>query len=85
MFLWGSFDGEAFHGHDTKVYNSFKLKRDCPIDLLDDKHILLWVMVEEDFTRLCVRHALYVMNKPMTISKWTIDFCPNQESSLAPV
>jgi len=64
---------------------SLGLKGDCPVGLLDDKHVLLRPMLEEDFTRLWFRHTWYIQSKPMTISKWTIDFRPNQESSLAPV
>lgn len=64
---------------------SLGLFSDCPVGLLDDKHVLLRPMLEEDFTRLWFRHTWYIQSKPMTISKWTISFRPNQESSLAPV
>lgn len=68
-----------------KFLLSLGLRGDCPIGLLDSKHVLLRPSLEEDFTRLWYLHTWYVQKKPMTISKWTIDFSPNQESSLAPV
>ena len=68
-----------------KFVTALGLKEDCPIGLLDDKHILLRLMVKEDFTRLWCRHTWYIMNRPMILSKWTIDFRSNQESSLTPV
>ena len=61
------------------------LKGDCLVDLLNDRHILIRPMMEKDFTRLWCKHVWYLMNKPMTLSKWIIDLRPNQESSLTPI
>lgn len=61
------------------------LKGPCPIGLLDSKHILIRPSNDEDFTRLFVRRTWFVQNSPMTVSKWTLDFKPNQESSIVPI
>ena len=41
--------------------------------------------MEEDSTRLLVHGTWYINNKPMTMTKWSLDFCPNHDSSIAPV
>ena len=61
------------------------LKGDCPVGLLDDKHVLLRPSLEEDFTRLWVRRTWYIQKFTMNVSKWSIDFRPSQDSSIAPV
>lgn len=61
------------------------LKGECPVGLLDSKHMLLRPMMAEDFTRLWFRSSWYIGNFHMAIWKWTVNFRPDQDSSLAPV
>ena len=61
------------------------LKGDCPVGLLDAKHVLLRPTLEEDYTRLLCRHTWYVWKAAMVISKWFLEFRANQESSIVPV
>ncbi|XP_071905711.1 uncharacterized protein [Coffea arabica] len=68
-----------------KFIVSLGLKGECPIGLLDSKHILLRPSVEEDYTRLWCRKSWYIGKFHMSLSKWTIDFKPGAESSIAPV
>lgn len=68
-----------------KFIVSLGLKGDCPVGLLDTKHILLRPMATEDFARLWCRGSWCIGKFPITISKWTIGLRPNQESSLAPI
>ncbi|XP_071920617.1 uncharacterized protein [Coffea arabica] len=68
-----------------KFIVSLGLRGECPIGLLDSKHILLRPSEEEDYTRLWCRRFWYVGKFHMSLSKWTIDFKPGAESSIAPV
>ncbi|XP_027062808.1 uncharacterized protein [Coffea arabica] len=68
-----------------KFIVSLGLRGECPIGLLDSKHILLRPSEEEDYTRLWCRRSWYVGKFHMSLSKWTIDFKPGAESSIAPV
>ncbi|XP_027156871.1 uncharacterized protein LOC113758040 [Coffea eugenioides] len=68
-----------------KFIVSLGLRGECPIGLLDSKHILLRPSEEEDYTRLWCRRSWYVGKFHMSLSKWTIDFKPGVESSIAPV
>ncbi|XP_071933097.1 uncharacterized protein [Coffea arabica] len=68
-----------------KFIVSLGLRGECPIGLLDSKHILLRPSVEEDYTRLWCRKSWYIGKFHMSLSKWTIDFKPGAESSIAPV
>ncbi|XP_071906033.1 uncharacterized protein [Coffea arabica] len=68
-----------------KFLVSLGLRGECPIGLLDSKHILLRPAEAEDYTRLWCRKSWYVGKFHMSLSKWTIDFQPGAESSIAPV
>ena len=61
------------------------LKGDCPVGLLDNNHILLRPMLEIDYTGLFIRRTWFVHNSPMQLSKWTMDFKANHESSIVPI
>ena len=52
---------------------------------LDSKHVLIRPSTEKDYARIFFRRTWFVQNSPMTISKWTMDFMINKESSIAPV
>ncbi|XP_071933880.1 uncharacterized protein [Coffea arabica] len=40
---------------------------------------------EEDYTRIFLRRTWFIQGSPMTVSKWTLDFNVNQESSIIPL
>lgn len=59
------------------------MKGDYFVGLLDSNHVLLRRTSDDDFTSLWCRKTWYIGSLSMSISRWTIDFRPDQESSLA--
>nr|XP_027099129.1 uncharacterized protein LOC113718420 [Coffea arabica] len=68
-----------------KFFVTLGLKGECSVGLLDANHVLIQPSTEEDYTRLFVRRTWFIHNAPMTVSKWTLDFKSNKDSSIAPV
>ena len=68
-----------------RFITSLRLKGDCPVGLLDTRHVLLRPVLEDGYTRLLFCLTWFVWNAAMVISKWTLDFRANQESSIVPV
>ncbi|XP_071917069.1 uncharacterized protein [Coffea arabica] len=64
---------------------SLGLKGECDVGLLDMNHVLIRPSSEEDFTRLFVRRSWFVQGAQMLLSKWTMDFTAQQDSTFAPV
>ena len=65
-----------------KFISTLGLKGECPLGLIDAKHVMIWSQLEEDYSRLFLLRTWFIQSSPMTISKWTIDFTPHQESSI---
>nr|XP_027109380.1 uncharacterized protein LOC113729260 [Coffea arabica] len=68
-----------------KFFVSLGLKGECAVGLLDQRHILIRPVLEEDYTRLFLRRTWFVKNAPMVVAKWTLDFKSNQEPSVVPI
>lgn len=82
--------GKFSHGRPSmdiirKVFASMDLKAEASIGLIDNKHILIRLNLEEDFHRLCLKEIWFIPLFPMHIFKWSHDFHPTAESSVAPV
>ncbi|PIN11890.1 hypothetical protein CDL12_15503 [Handroanthus impetiginosus] len=63
----------------------FGLKGDFNIGVLNIKHVLIRLTLEEDYTRLWMRQLWFFDGFPMRLFKWTPTFNPREESSLIPV
>nr|XP_027086510.1 uncharacterized protein LOC113708247 [Coffea arabica] len=68
-----------------KFFVMLGLKGHCSVGLLDEKHVLIRPVVDDDYTRLFARRVWFIGKSPMSISKWSIDFRSGQELSIAPV
>lgn len=68
-----------------KNFSSLGLNGNSQISLLDNRHILIKLDVEEDYTRLWVKQIWYVNGSAMRIFKWTTDFRCSEESPIVPL
>ncbi|KAK4386326.1 hypothetical protein Sango_2503200 [Sesamum angolense] len=55
------------------------------VSLINNKHALISLSNESDFTRLWLRRIWYLNGFPMRIFKWSPTFNPNHESSIVPI
>nr|XP_027083663.1 uncharacterized protein LOC113705962 [Coffea arabica] len=68
-----------------KFFVTLGLKGHCSVGLLDEKHVLIRPLVDNDYSRLFARRVWFIGKAPMSISKWSINFRSGQELSIAPV
>ncbi|KAL2491445.1 Uncharacterized protein Adt_27073 [Abeliophyllum distichum] len=72
----------------VEVRNSFQkfgFTGEFKIGLIDFKHILIHLTHEDDYSRLFLKPLWFIMGCPMRVLKWTCDFHPDVETSIAPV
>ncbi|KAL2506264.1 Uncharacterized protein Adt_21885 [Abeliophyllum distichum] len=72
----------------VEVRNSFQkfgFTGEFKIGLIDYKHILIHLTHEDDYSRLFLKPLWFIMGCPMCVLKWTCDFHPDTETSIAPV
>ncbi|KAL0341725.1 UNVERIFIED_CONTAM: hypothetical protein Scaly_1835100 [Sesamum calycinum] len=55
------------------------------VSLINNKHALISLSNESDFTRLWLRRIWYLNGFPMRVFKWSPTFTPEQESSIIPI
>ncbi|KAL0341722.1 UNVERIFIED_CONTAM: hypothetical protein Scaly_1834800 [Sesamum calycinum] len=55
------------------------------VSLINNKHALISLSNESDFTRLWLRRIWYLNGFPMRVFKWSPTFTPEQESSITPI
>lgn len=53
--------------------------------LLDPRHVLLKLELDEDFSQIWVRQTWYISGRTMRIFKWTANFWCSEESPIVPV
>ena len=68
-----------------KFFTSLELKGNSQISLLDNRHILIKLEIEEDFSRIWVRQSWYVNGRGIRIFKWSIEFHCSVESPIVHV
>lgn len=68
-----------------KFFISLGLKGNSQISLLDNRHILIKLSTEEDYSRIWLRQSWYVNGRCMRIFKWSKDFRCSSESPIVPV
>ena len=68
-----------------KFFISLRLKGNSQISLLDNRHILIKLEIEEDYSRIWVRQSLYLNGRGMIIFKWSTEFCCLVESPIVPI
>ncbi|KAK9186911.1 hypothetical protein WN944_018300 [Citrus x changshan-huyou] len=68
-----------------KFFISLSLKGNYHTSLLDNRHILIKLEIEEDYSRIWVRQGLYVNGRGMRIFKWSTKFLCLVESPIVPI
>ena len=68
-----------------KFFNTLRLKGTFKVSFLDNRHVLIQLDVEEDYSRLWVRQTWYISGSVIRIVKWTTDFLYSEESPIVPV
>ncbi|KAL2225812.1 UNVERIFIED_CONTAM: hypothetical protein Sindi_1939900 [Sesamum indicum] len=63
----------------TGIQNKFT------VSMLNNRHVLISLSCEADYTRLWLRRIWYIQGYPMRIFKWTPTFTPSKESSIVSV
>lgn len=65
-----------------KFFNTLRLKGTFKVSLLHNRHVLIQLDVEENYSRLWVRQTWYINGSAMRIFKWTTDFRCSEESPI---
>ncbi|XP_027158250.1 uncharacterized protein LOC113759869 [Coffea eugenioides] len=68
-----------------RFFLSLDLKGSFSIGLLDSRHVLIRLHIEEDFLRVWTRAVWYIADNTMRVFKWTPSFHVDKESSLASI
>ncbi|KAL2224633.1 UNVERIFIED_CONTAM: hypothetical protein Sindi_2930400 [Sesamum indicum] len=58
------------------------IKNKFTVSMLNNRHVLISLSCEADFSRLWLRRIWYIQGYPMRVFKWTPVFTPSQESSI---
>lgn len=66
-------------------FMSLRLKWNSQVSLLDNRHIIIKLEMQEDYSRIWSWQTQYVNSRGMRIFKWTIDFGCSEESSIVPI
>ncbi|GAA0159714.1 hypothetical protein LIER_38918 [Lithospermum erythrorhizon] len=82
--------GKFTHGHPSmgiikKFFLSLKLKDSCNSTICDKKYIFIECVCEDDFNRIWLKLKWVIEGYVMRVFKWSPDFSPLKESSIAPV
>ncbi|XP_052295304.1 uncharacterized protein LOC127901763 [Citrus sinensis] len=68
-----------------KFFVALGLKGNCEISLLDPRHILIHLHLEEDYTRIWLRQSWFIDGRAMRVFKWSTTFHSSEESPIVPV
>ncbi|KAL2228171.1 UNVERIFIED_CONTAM: hypothetical protein Sindi_1796800 [Sesamum indicum] len=82
--------GKFSHGAPSysmlhKLIAGTDIKNKFTVSMLNNRHVLISLSCEADYTRLWLRRIWYIQGYLMRIFKWTPTFTPSQESSIVPV
>lgn len=65
-------------------FNKMNIKKGFSLTLLDNKHLLITLNLEEDFTRLWLKGSLFIAGSTLTLTKWSPSYSPEMDSPLVP-
>ncbi|KAL9461919.1 hypothetical protein AB3S75_004838 [Citrus x aurantiifolia] len=68
-----------------KFFVALGLKGTVDISLLDPRHILIQLYLEEDYTRIWLRQSWFIDGRAMRVFKWSTTFHSSEESPIVPV
>ncbi|GAY35505.1 hypothetical protein CUMW_016700 [Citrus unshiu] len=65
-----------------KFFVALGLKGNCEISLLDPRHILIHLHLEEDYTRIWLRQSWFIDGRAMRVFKWSTTFHSSESRRL---
>ncbi|KAL0377227.1 UNVERIFIED_CONTAM: hypothetical protein Sradi_3028200 [Sesamum radiatum] len=68
-----------------RLLSTSGIKGAFTVSLINNKHALINLTNESDYSRLWMRRIWYLKGFPMRVFKWSPTFIPDQESSIVPV
>ncbi|KAL9459047.1 hypothetical protein AB3S75_002435 [Citrus x aurantiifolia] len=68
-----------------KFFVALGLKGTVDISLLDPRHILIQLYLEEDYMRIWLRQSWFIDGRAMRVFKWSTTFHSSEESPIVPV
>ncbi|KAL0448225.1 UNVERIFIED_CONTAM: hypothetical protein Slati_1378900 [Sesamum latifolium] len=68
-----------------RLISNSSIKGAFTMSLINNKHALIYLTNESDFSRLWMRRIWSLKGFPMRIFKWSLTFIPEHESSIVPV
>ncbi|KAL0379346.1 UNVERIFIED_CONTAM: hypothetical protein Sradi_3240100 [Sesamum radiatum] len=82
--------GKFWHGSPPynqlhRLLSNSGIKEAFIVSLINNKHALINLTNEADYSRLWMRRIWYLKGLPMRVFKWAPTFIPDQESSIVPV
>ncbi|XP_020599223.1 uncharacterized protein LOC110038669 [Phalaenopsis equestris] len=66
-------------------FESLKFIGNWKIGLLDGRHLLIQLTIEEDYARFFAKQSVIIAGTTMKIVKWTPDFDPSKEPPVVPI
>ncbi|KAL0433841.1 UNVERIFIED_CONTAM: hypothetical protein Slati_2718400 [Sesamum latifolium] len=84
--LIGKFShGTPHYRNLHRLIANLGLKGGFTISMINNKHVLICLSNESDYSHLWLRRIWYLQGFPMRVFKWTPTFTPSQESSIVPI
>ncbi|KAL0293175.1 UNVERIFIED_CONTAM: hypothetical protein Sradi_6952900 [Sesamum radiatum] len=68
-----------------RLLSNSGIKEAFIVSLINNKHALINLTNESDYSRLWMKRIWYLKGLPMRVFKWSPTFIPDQESSIVPV
>ncbi|KAL0386798.1 UNVERIFIED_CONTAM: hypothetical protein Sradi_2561600 [Sesamum radiatum] len=68
-----------------RLLSTSGIKGAFTVSLINNKHALINLTNESDYSRLWMRRIWYLKGFPMRVFKWSPTFIPDQESSIVPI
>ncbi|KAL0311722.1 UNVERIFIED_CONTAM: hypothetical protein Sradi_5571500 [Sesamum radiatum] len=68
-----------------RLLSNLGIKGAFTVSLINNKHALINLTNESDYSRLWMRRIWYLKGFPMRVFKWSPTFTPDQESSVVPI
>lgn len=65
-------------------FKKLNLKRGFSISMLDNRHLLISLFLDEDFTRLWLKGSLFIVGSSLSLTKWSPSYTPKINSPLVP-
>lgn len=68
----------------TPEFRKISLKQGFNLSMLDYRHVMITLFLEEDFTKLWLTGSLFLCGFTLVISKWSPSYTPEVDSPIVP-